>query len=206
LLLLISINLFIIDIKLFSNDANIKVAQISTTNQKDPYPLVEQNENLTSQSCPAGCLSLFANIATQSAIPLGEAQFPTSTQTQSSTASKESYVPLGTGNTDKSDWTDLTATETVIDPSYYPNIQYAYFIVTLRNPTQNGQTEARLYNVTDNYVVYGSHIVMNGPKEQTLTSAKFAMPSGAKTYRVQLRSTLSYPSYLDNAKLRIVYQ
>jgi hypothetical protein len=111
---------------------------------------------------------------------------------------------LGSGSTDKTDWDNLTATETIIDPGNYGTIKEAYFIVSLKNPTQNGQTDVQLYNVTDKHPVWGSHVVMNGPQSQTINSNSIQLDKGAKLYRVQLKSSLGYSVSVENAKIRIV--
>lgn len=218
LLLFIAVNLLLLDVKVFygKNPLQKFLPQenppVSTFEQKSDNT---QPSNLANSQCPLGCLDLInlatlaGNLTSEEKIGAPQNLTPsppnTSTQTSSnSSVAKEYFIPLGSGQTSKSSWEDIVATETIINPATYGTFKEAYFTVSLQNPTQNGQVEAQLYNVTDNYPVYGSHLVMNGPKEQTLTSSKFSLPKEAKLYRVQLKSTLGYDAVLENARLKLL--
>lgn len=210
LLTLITLNLFILDLKVFSPASSIKLSDISTaiTIQPTlyPSPTFTPGETSANPSCPNSCLSLIQQATKSSSLTIGSPPqeiMPTS-QTVRLPVSREFYIPLGNGSTTKSDWEDQTATETIIDPVNYGSIKEAYFIASLRNPTQNGQVEAQLFNVTDKHPAWGSHVIMNGPASQTITSGKITLDNGNKLYRVQLKSTLSCQVFLDNAKIRII--
>jgi len=201
ILFLIAVNLFILDMKFFSSSVPLQLSDVNITTTPKP---IKQSENTS--ICPLSCLSAI-NEATQNIGRTGMLpgdQYKEITQKTSSAGQKESYIPLGSGTTSKSDWDNIIATETIINPANYGNIKEAYFVAALRNPTQNGQTEAQLFNVTDNHLVWGSHVTMNGPLSQTINSDKITLDAGNKLYRVQLKSTMSYPAYLDNAKIRII--
>jgi len=203
LLTLITLNLFILDLKVFSPANNIQISDITSVVTPIPSPTTHNLQLTTNNlSCPLSCLSAIQQATEGSR--LGSFHLPNLTNSTNVPTHREFYIPLGSGSTTKSDWDDLTATETVIDPANYGNIKEAYFIASLRNPTQNGQVEARLYNVTDKHLVWDSHIQMNGPLAQTITSNKITLEGGSKLYRVQLKSTLSFQAYLDNAKIRII--
>lgn len=196
LLTLITLNLFILDLKLFA-PTSVKVSDVSTIapTSSVPAPIVTNNA-----VCPVSCISLIDSVKSSSTA------VPAAIIKSSGSTAKEYYVPLGSGTTQKSDWEDITATETLIDPSNYPGIKEVYFVASLRNPTQNGQIEAQLYNVTDKNPVWNSHVIMNGPASQTIQSEKITLPTGTKLYRVQLKSSLQFQAYLDNAKVRIIIQ
>ena len=201
LLVLIAANLLILDLKVFSQ---LSLLQLSdTTTVVTPIPSTAP-ESLVS-SCLSDCRSLIEQ-ATKSAQPLlGAPNQEVSLTTQTIRSSpREYYIPLGSGSTTKSSFEDLATTEAIIDPANYGTIKEAYFTASFRNPTKNGQVEAQLYNVTDKNIVWGSHVVMNGAEAQTITSTNFSLPSGAKLYRIQLKSTLQFQVFLDNAKIRIV--
>ncbi|MBI4990680.1 hypothetical protein HZB96_01135 [Candidatus Gottesmanbacteria bacterium] len=203
LLMIIAVNLFVLDLKVFT-PSSIQLSDVSTVNTS-PTPLISPiSSNLSNLSCPASCLSAIQQATTSAG--LGSNLLQGRAFQTASGQSRETYIPLGSGSTSKSNWDDLTATETVIDPGNYGNIKEAYFIASLRNPTQNGQAEAQLYNVTDKHPVWGSQVTMNGPSSQTITSGKITLDNGTKLYRVQLKSTLSYQAFLDNAKIRIMYE
>ena len=204
LLTAITINLFILDLKVFSPANNIALSDI--TSIATPNPTITNNPQLTTNnlSCPNSCLGLIQQATNGGKLEDKGSDLKGAKGLTPTT--REFYIPLGNGTTTKSDWDDLIATETVIDPLNYGRIKEAYFIASLRNPTQNGQVEAQLYNVTDKHLVWGSQVVMNGPSQQTVTSDKITLYTGAKLYRVQLKSTLQFLSFLDNAKIRIITQ
>lgn len=204
LLFLIAVNLLILDIKIFYPGnllLNSVYLENSSITAKAPNPLSDLN-----LSCPTSCLDLIDQATVKDRMGNPEPSIPSAIQIPVKTTEKEYFIPLGTGATAKNDWENLISTETVINPSVYGNLKEAYFIVSLKNPTRNGAVEVRLYNVTDNNVVYGSHLIMNGPLEQTISSSNFAMPLASKLYRVQLKSTLSFPVSLENSRLKIIAQ
>lgn len=205
LLILITINLFILDLKVFS-PGTIKISDIAIVATPIPSPVtISGNTASYNLSCPQSCISLVQEATKSMALNIGAPAENTVVPTLPKTStSHEYFVPLGSGNTQKSSWDDITATETIIDPANYGAIKEVYLIASLRNPTKNGKVEAQLYNATDKNPVWDSHIVMDGPLSQTITSNRIAFPSGPKLYRVQLKSTLSALVYLDNAKIRIV--
>lgn len=203
LLILLAANLLVLDLKIFS-PAAVTVSDVSIVNSPTPDPSTLQMNNSISY-CPASCLSLISQ-ATQSANIGSPAEMIDTSPKPVNLPAREYYVPLGNGSTDKSYWDDQTATETVIDPANYGRVTEAYFIASLKNPTQNGMAEAQLYNVTDKHPVWGSHVIMNGPLQQTISSGKIVLDSGSKLYRVQLKSSLNYPISLENAKVRIIAQ
>lgn len=194
LLLLISINLVILDFKLFYQ-GNF----LSQNSQTESFPVIVPSP---STQCPAACLDLISQSTASSNIG---SPFPSDTALPSIPSPlKEYFIPLGTGTTSKNDWENLVSTETVINPAVYGSIQETYLIVSLKNTTRNGQVEARLYNATDNYPIYGSHVIMTDKSEQTITSQKFALPLTSKLFRIQLKSSLSFSVSLENARLKIL--
>ncbi|MBM3283345.1 hypothetical protein FJY90_03755 [Candidatus Gottesmanbacteria bacterium] len=209
LLLLVIVNLFLLDLKIFSPASSIKLADIRTVATPIPSVIPTTGINNDYLSCPASCLSVIDAATKSSAFSIGSSlqdKITSSQQTVQPTTQREVYIPLGNGSTQKTDWEDAIATETIIDTTNYGQIKEAYFIASLRNPTQNGQAEAQLFNVTDKHPAWGSHVIMHGPLSQTITSAKITLASGNKLYRVQLKSSLSFPVYLDSAKIKIITQ
>ena len=185
LLTFVSLNLLILDLKVFTPGSAIKLSDVTTVATPQPtiLPSVTPRALIVS---PTISQITFIQPANRSTTP------------------REYYIPLGSGSTSNTKWEDLIATETLIDPAKYPGLIETYFIASLRNPTQNGQVETQLYNVTDKHPVWGSHVILNGPQSQTITSGKITLDTGSKLYRVQIKSSLSYLVYLDNAKIRIV--
>lgn len=203
LLTLITFNLFILDLKVFTPSSAIQLSDITSVSTVNPTPTNNPNAILPQNLlCPNSCLTAIQQATESSRV--GSNSQSTIANPQSTTITRESYIPLGSGSTSKSDWEDLTATETILNPANYGRIKEAYFIASLTNPTQNGQIEAQLYNVTDKHLVWGSLVIMNGPPSQTITSDKIVLDTGTKLYRVQLKSSLQFPSSLNNAKIRII--
>lgn len=205
----IVVNLFILDLKIFSGNAIAPLSSsvnnpTSTQSFKNLPVQTGVLPTTNSLSCPSSCIELISD-ATKSGDRTGS--FETAAYSQQPSAkpvSREYFIPLGTGSTTKSDWEDIIGTETIINSQTYKTIKEVLLTYALRNPTQNGKVGVRLYNVTDKYVVYGSEAEMNGPASQTINTGSFAFPDGNKLYRIQMRSTLSYPAYLDNARLKII--
>ncbi|MBI2616596.1 hypothetical protein HYW55_00505 [Candidatus Gottesmanbacteria bacterium] len=197
LLIVITINLFILDIKIFTPAAT-RFSDISTTIVPTaPVVSADANEN----SCPASCVGLIQNIQTSQT----SAELPIQSQTSSQLpTTREYYIPLGSGSTQNTQWEDLTTTETLIDTALYGTVKEAYFIAALSNPTQNGIIEAQLYNATDKHAVWNSKVTMNGPSSQTISSGSITLDAGSKLYRVQLKSGLGFSASVTSAKIRIV--
>lgn len=202
LLIFIVINLLILNLKVFLTPQIFKSSQMENLSSS-PTPSSFLSSKLSSSSnCPTSCLAAIeqATASSQSNISQKTTVLPQTVQP----ILREFFIPLGTGSTVSSQWENITASETIIDTGNYPNIKNAHITYSLRNPTQNGSVEAELYNVTDSHPVWGSHVVMSNSEEQTITSDKIVLSSGAKLYRVRLKSTLSYQAFLDGAKIKIV--
>lgn len=200
ILFFIVINLLLLDFKIFS-PSEIRISEVSTHVTPVQSPTSPPNNRTTDNfSCPVNCLTLIEQ-ATKSSTKIAENP---KAENPSPAKPKEYYIPLGSGSSQKSDWEDIASTETMINFSSYGNVKEVYFIASLRNPTQNGQVEAQLYNATDKHPVWGSPVVMNGPTSQTITSGKLSVDTGNKLYRVQMISSLGALVYLDNAKIRII--
>ncbi|MBI4067148.1 hypothetical protein HY407_02100 [Candidatus Gottesmanbacteria bacterium] len=198
LLILIAVNLLILDIKVFTT----KSVVISESNNIAPSPEPSRMSTLVPTTtntslCPSSCVKLIEEANS-------DKPTPSPLIIQAAKTEREFYIPLGSGSTQKGDWDDLAGSDTLIDTSKYGNIKEVYFIASLRNPTQNGDTLVRLYNVTDKHAVWNTEMKMNGPLTQTLTSPQITLDTGIKLYRAQLKSGLGYPVYLDNGRIRIL--
>ena len=201
LVVLSAINLFILDIFVFNKSFTVRVSDVAVVKPSIPTTLSDYSLS----QCPLSCLNAISEATKSNSAIGGTNQAITDSSVVNQISSpREYYIPLGSGSTNNNTFKDLTATETVIDPGNYGTIKEAYFIASFTNSTRNGQVEAQLYNVTDNHPVWGSHVVMNGPASQTITSDKITIDNGSKLYRVQLKSTLSFDVTLDNAKVKIL--
>lgn len=119
---------------------------------------------------------------------------------------KEYFIPLGTGYTTNNEWTDVAGTDTSIDPANYGKIKSVVFEASMRIPVANGTMYSRLYNVTDKHPVWFSEVSTGAGTSTTMTSGNITLDAGNKLYRVQIKTSLQYPSYLDFSRIRITIE
>lgn len=201
---LVLINIIFLDIFLFKNQkAEIIERTISV-------PAV-------SNSCPASCLSEISNATKSAILSIGTASPPaggltptptvkpvSQTQTQPTSLVKEFFVPLGTGSSSSDDWQDVGGLKATLDPANYGSIKTVTFEATIRIPTGNEIAYVRLYNATDKHPVWFSDVSLEGGTPQLLISNPITLDSGNKTYQVQMKTSLKYPAFLDQARLHIL--
>lgn len=208
LVCLVLINLLFLDIFLFGN----KKAEIAEVEKNVPAPVP-----VTVSSCPSSCLSEIKNatktgtIAVQPTLtstptPTTKVSSPTSSPTPSQTTSlvKEFFVPLGTGSNSTDDWQDVGGIKATLDPANFGGIKTVTFEASVRIPTGNETAYVRLYNATDKHPVWSSDVSLDGGTPQLLISKPITLDSGNKTYQVQMKTSLKYPAYLDQARLHII--
>ncbi|MBI4062459.1 hypothetical protein HY410_00900 [Candidatus Gottesmanbacteria bacterium] len=184
--LLIAVNLVWLDIIIVSNSSNVQPVTTDVV-----------------ATCDLNCRdAISADIISRLTTPS-----PVVVQRTVATSqpAKEYYIPLGSGSTRSNEYVALEGAEAYIDTSLYGTIKSVTFEVFLRNPTGNGRTYAKLFNVTDKHDVWFSEVNFEGgglvKKEATIT-----LEPGNKLYRVYLKSTLAYDVYADNARIHIVTQ
>lgn len=116
---------------------------------------------------------------------------------------KETFIPMGTGSTQKNDWEDIAGSDVFINSSLFPNISKVYFEVSMHIPTKNGVMYARLYNVTDKHPVWYSD-VSTDQDTSTFVTSTFKLDEGNKQYRIQAKTSLEYQSQVDTARIKII--
>ncbi|HCM37578.1 MAG: hypothetical protein UV61_C0002G0130 [Candidatus Gottesmanbacteria bacterium GW2011_GWB1_43_11] len=114
---------------------------------------------------------------------------------------KEYYIPLGSGSTSATDWTDLTGVEAYVAPSNYGEIKEMYFEASFSG--QSGRVFVRLSNVTDNIGLFESEISREGMASALISSGKIPIPTSTKLYRVQMKSAFGAFSTLTNARIKL---
>lgn len=200
---LLLINIILLDWKIFTETNTNKASTGKEIVIPALPPSIPVNEIKEDQdSCPAVCLKTIREATAETKQSVNNNQTP-NTQTSSS---KEVFIPLGTGSTKSTSWLDLPGVEVYIDTSKYKNIKEANFEVTLRIPTANGKAFARLYNVTDSHPVWFSEISAEGQSGILVKSSNISFDSGNKLYRIQLYSTMGFEVFLDNARIKIIYE
>lgn len=141
--------------------------------------------------------------AAVAAMPLPTPITTKTTQRTVASGVKEFFVPLGSGSTQNDQWEDIAGVEAYIDTNSYAQIQTVYFEVSMGIPTKNGVVYARLYNVTDKHPVWFSEVSTDSQTSK-LVATQIKLDPGNKQYRVQMKTTLKYPSILDFARVKII--
>jgi hypothetical protein len=192
-------NLVLIDIAVFGPKPIVSTPQATKTNPTTSTP----------ESCSPACLQAIDTISTNVASQLQALPTPKesmSITTSSKKVTTEWYIPLGAGSTESDQWEDVNGAESYIDTANYGQITSAYFEASMHIPTKNGIMSARLYNVTDKHPVWFSDVSTDADKSTRITSAKIKLDTGNKLYRVQVMTSLKYPSLLDFARIKVVAQ
>lgn len=156
-------------------------------------------------ACPQTCVGLIKLATRSSAVRTSPATVPAATTTTTtSTATKGEYViPLGSGSTTKlNSWEDINAAQAALDTGNYSSIKVFYFEAILR--TDAGEVKARLYDATTPFIYAGEELKSTSNTGQLLSVA-VPLRSGAKTYKVQLYSTVA-TGHLEQARIKIVTQ
>lgn len=192
ILLLLAVNTALLDIVIFTQSV-----------KNDSSAVNIQSTTIQNDLCPSACQTLIRLQSNQ----VATASSPVPARIQANPPAsvgiaKEYYIPLGIGTTKSMQYDDLLTTDTTIDTSNYPPIKQVTFEVTLRNPTGNGQTLAKLFNVSDKHDVWFSEVSFEGGGSAQ-RSATVNLDPGNKIYRVQLKSTLGYDVYVDNSRIHI---
>jgi hypothetical protein len=118
---------------------------------------------------------------------------------------KEYYVPFGTGISTSSEWEDVPGLQAYIDKSAYGSIKKVTFEASVRVPTGNQTAEVQLFNITAKHPVWSSQVTFTGGgTPQLLISDPITLDSGNNLYKVQMKTQLKYPAYLDQARVHII--
>lgn len=114
---------------------------------------------------------------------------------------REYFVPMGTGSTNKTDWIDVPSVQATINGDRYGQVVAAYFEASMKSP--NGKVEARLLDRTNATVIHESNVEHIGDYTWII-SKPFALPTGGRTFVVQMRSGSGDTVEINGARLRIV--
>lgn len=117
---------------------------------------------------------------------------------------QEYFVPLGTGSTSASDWTDVVGMQANIDSTLYKKIKSVVLEATISIPTGNETAYLKLFNQTDKHPVWFSDVSVTGGTTQLVVSSPITLDSGSKTYQIQAKTSLSYPANINQARIHII--
>lgn len=191
-------------------------AQISNLNNTSNSSIQTNEKETVSKSfaldaCPVSCVakinqatsSLTILVTEKPAKTLNKKVEAPSSAIQIGSSVKEYYIPFGSSSSSAEDWTDIPGLQAYVDSARYGRIKSVVFEATIRIPTGNQIAYARLFNATDKHPVWFSEVSLEGGTPKLLTSAPITLDKGNKLYQVQMKTSLKYQSFLDQARLRI---
>lgn len=113
------------------------------------------------------------------------------------------YIPLGSsGSGSGTTYSSVSSMQATINASDYPGYTSMQFEVSL-SIFQNGTAYAQIFNSTDGTVPLPSQVSTTSTDYVDLLSGGFNLPSGKKTYTVQLRSDTGYQINAQNARIKV---
>lgn len=115
------------------------------------------------------------------------------------------YIPLG--NTGGSSWQDqdwhtLTEYQASINPDSYSGYSSMQLEVNFRLIESAGTGYVRLYNVTDSSSI-SSQVETTSTSYGLKTSGTFKLPSGQKTYSIQIKSSSGKDLFVQSARVKV---
>lgn len=142
----------------------------------------------TSDPCPQACIARINQVAGSS----------------TRAATKENYVPLGSGTNATDEWTDVAGASASVDTAAYGKIKQVTFEATVAIPAGSQRVWVRLFNATDKHPVWYSELTTDSAAPQLLTSSPISLDQGNKVYQVQMKTQLKALTTLVQSRLRIV--
>ncbi len=113
------------------------------------------------------------------------------------------YIPLGSGGYwEKSDWYAAPEYEISLDPSNYPGYTGMILEVTLRVIDSSDKGSIRLYNMSDSSAT-SSQVDTSSSSFVLQTSSSFKLPTGTKTYRLQVKSSQGKGVFIQSARIKV---
>lgn len=123
----------------------------------------------------------------------------------SATSSKSTvYIPLGGGGGPWGDqnWNTLAEYQVSINPDNYPGYSNMQLEANFRLAEAAGTGSVRLYNMTDGSSV-SPQIDTTSTSFGVQTSGTFKLPSGQKTYTIQVQTTKGKSLFVQNARIKV---
>lgn len=116
------------------------------------------------------------------------------------------YIPLGSGGGPwgDRDWYSTSEYEISLDPANYPGYKNMVLEATFRLNVSSGTGSVRLYNVTDSSAVSGQ-LDTTSNTFSLKTSSSFTLPSGSKTYKLQVKTSDGTPIYVQSARIKVSF-
>jgi len=201
--------LFLIFLNLLYLDYMIFLRFNTNPSEKTQVSLQSANDNsFCSQNCVDKINSvkdLITNVSpTVVLTPIPTSKAVQNISSNTSSNSKDYYVPFGSGSGSPSDWENVAGVTAYVDSTAYTSIKTVLFEVSLHIPTGNETVSVRLYNATDGRVIAGSELDFNGNTNSVLLSSQpINLDYGNKLYTIQMETQLGYQAILDQARVQI---
>lgn len=192
LFFIVLVNLIVIDVWIMGNAGKLSPVIIGSDKEEKNKPALAE--------CGDDCK---AAIKKEVAAALKDEPARTTVNTVVGNDVKEYFVPFGAGSSTTDDWADVQGLSASINTASYGSIKKVVFEASLRIPTGNQTAYARLYNVTDKHPVWFSEVSLDGGTAKLVISSPITLDSGEKTYQVQMKTSLKFPAYLDQARVHI---
>ena len=166
-----------------------------------------QQSAINNLSCDADCIRKLVDeaIASVSGITTPQKEQVVERVVEKVTAvgnlAKTQYVPLGSGETIKTEWTTMAGAEVTFDISDLGQVSQVYFEAQISSPN-SGLVYARIWDKRTGNMIYGSEI-SNPAGDAKLVSAPVTIAIGGRTISVQLRSENGQLVKLLSSRLRV---
>lgn len=114
------------------------------------------------------------------------------------------YIPMGSGGGPwgDQDWNALNEYQVSINPDNYSGYSGMQLEANFRLAEAAGTGSVRLYNITDSSSI-SSEVNTTSTSFGTQTSSTFKLPSGAKTYTIQIKSNQGKSLFVQSARIKV---
>lgn len=122
----------------------------------------------------------------------------------SSTSHSSIYIPLGpTASSANKDWYSLEGFVISLDPANFSGYTGMKLEIVGKLSQAAGTGSYRLYNETDSSGISLSEVLTTGDKYTLLSSSSFKLATGAKTYRLQIKHSLGYETWVQSSRIKV---
>jgi len=186
-------NLLFLDVKLIQDKKEKIVERLAVVEKR-------LTQEVGYQAAPAGDEDQ-ASIETEVGVEIQATLKPETVYVEAPEVIKEVFIPLGSGSTTATAWTN-TGAQSYIDTDVYSKIEAVYFEGSLRS--NSGGVRARLWQNNEGFEVPGAEIEAVGGASLFKSSGKIFLSGGNKLYIVQVRSATGQEVFVENARVKLV--
>lgn len=129
---------------------------------------------------------------------------PTTTTAKKTTASSKVpvYIPIGTGGSNSNtNWANMPGYEISLDPAEYSGYTSMQLEVNMRLSSAGGDAMTRL--ATSDGSAISSELSTPNTLYSLKTSSGFKLPSGRKTYMMQIKSSAGQEIFIQDARIKV---